>query len=145
MLEQVLEPLVGVLRRAEPRELAHGPEPPPVHAGLWAARVGEASGKAHVAFVLVQIRIAGLTYVPRSEQIRDGNPRVGVELGPAQGAFLHYAREVRLAPLCLRCPEAVLGRHGREITRVRPRRDPEARASVRSIAPPPPASAAQGP
>jgi hypothetical protein len=48
LLQQVLVALVGVLRAAEPRVLAHGPEPPPVHGGLDPARVRIVSGESEL-------------------------------------------------------------------------------------------------
>src|SRR4030067_605261 len=48
LAEQVMVPGVGVLRRPEPGELAHGPEAPPVHRGLDSAGVRVFSGEPHV-------------------------------------------------------------------------------------------------
>ncbi len=45
VLEQVAEALVGLLAGAEAGELAHGPQPPAVHGGVDAARVGELAGE----------------------------------------------------------------------------------------------------
>ena len=43
--QQLLEPFVGVRRRAEPGELAHGPQPGAVHGGVRPPGVGELPGQ----------------------------------------------------------------------------------------------------
>ena len=48
VVEQVAKALVGLLRGAEPGELAHRPQPPAVHRRIDAARVGRLSGEAQV-------------------------------------------------------------------------------------------------
>ncbi len=49
VVEQVAEALVGLLGRPEARELAHRPQPPPVHRRVDAARVGVLAGEPEVA------------------------------------------------------------------------------------------------
>src|SRR5439155_27035677 len=126
MLKQVLEALVRVLRGAESRELAHGPQPAAVHGRLRAAGIGKLAGEAEIALVLVDFRVARLPDVRGDHQIGDGNPRVGVEFRTAQGALLRDARELGLSPFLSRCFEAVLGLDEREITRAGPPCDPAA-------------------
>ncbi len=48
LVEQELEALVGLPRRAEAGELAHGPQPTAVHAGVDAARVRILAGIAEI-------------------------------------------------------------------------------------------------
>ena len=123
VLQQVFEPLVGVLRRSESGELAHGPQAPPVHARLRSPRVRELPRKPQVALVLLDVRVAGVAGVGRRQQVGDGDAGIGLEPGLAHRALLRRARQVRPAPLFLGCPEAVLGLHDREITWVWERRD----------------------
>ena len=74
--DEVLEALVGVLRRAEAGELAHRPEPAAVHRRLDAAGVGELAGQPEVPGVLARP-------VGRGEHVGNGDAGVGGELGPA--------------------------------------------------------------
>src|SRR5690606_5586277 len=93
---QVLEALVRIPRRAEARELAHGPWPRPVHGGLRAPGVGVLPREADVAEVVLPGSVRG------REHVGDGNPRVG---GEALLAELHPAErggELLLLPPLLR-------------------------------------------
>src|SRR3981189_1292701 len=60
VLQQVLEALVRVLRRSESGELAHRPQPPPVHARLRPPRVGELPRKPQRALVPLDVRVTGV-------------------------------------------------------------------------------------
>ena len=44
VIEQIAEALVGLLRRPEPRELPHRPQPPPIHARVHPARERNSPG-----------------------------------------------------------------------------------------------------
>ena len=74
---EVLEALVGVLRRAEAGEHPHRPQPAAVHRRLHAAGERELSGEPEVAEVL-----AGP--LGRSDHGGDGDARVGHELRAAR-------------------------------------------------------------
>src|SRR5205823_1201719 len=98
VLEQVLEALVGVLGRAEARELPHRPEPPAVHARLRAARVREAAGETEIAQVAIHVRLGGRARVEGTEEVGDANAGIGVELAAAERRFLRGPRDVVSPP-----------------------------------------------
>ncbi len=62
--QEELEPFVGVLGRAEPGVLAHGPQPAPVHAGVDATRVRLAPGLAEPALRIPALEIGGPVHGP---------------------------------------------------------------------------------
>src|SRR5262245_2864593 len=79
VLEQVLEALVGVLRRPEAGKLAHGPEAATVHRRLRTAGEWIDARKPDVATEIL------LATARRIEEVRDGYPRVRLEaLRPAR-------------------------------------------------------------
>ena len=73
VVEEVAEALVGLLDRAEARELAHRPQPPAVHRGVDAAGVGELARMAEVA-----VGVPALEVLLGVERL-DGLPRDGLE------------------------------------------------------------------
>src|SRR5580704_2005112 len=82
MLEQVVEALVRLLARPEPRELAHRPQPPPIHRGVDPTREGVLPGESD--------RIIGATdplrEVGGGVELADGLPGEGAE-GRLGGSF----------------------------------------------------------
>ncbi len=102
--EQVVEALVGVLGRAEARELAHRPEARPIHRGMDAARVRERPWCGEL-----RGRVESLEVVRRVKRLdRDLGER-GESLLPL-GALLH-GRPVSLIEPTLLCGFALLERH----------------------------------
>src|SRR5690606_18681267 len=94
------EALVGIARRPEARELAHGPGAGAIHGRLRAPRIGVLAGEADVP----QEVLVGA--VRRGEDVRDRNPRVGHEFLAPQGHALEGGGEHLLLPLLLRLPDA---------------------------------------
>src|SRR5580700_9272503 len=47
--QQISESLVGILSCAEAGKLSHGPQPPAIHRGVNAARIGRLAGLAEIA------------------------------------------------------------------------------------------------
>ena len=90
--EQIAEAGVGVLRGAEARELAHGPQARAVHRGMNAARIRRNAGQTQVTFGIPtgQIRLA----------IKAANRMTGGcrEIVVAFGAFLQGWLESVLLP-----------------------------------------------
>ena len=87
VVEQELEPPVGVLRGAEPREHPHGPRLAAVHRGVRAAGVGVLAGVAQVALVAPAARGEVVGAVGRLQ--RDPAHRAGFVGGrPPTGAAI---------------------------------------------------------
>src|SRR5690606_4408609 len=91
LLEQVVVPLVRLVRGAEARVLAHGPKPPAVHVRLHAPREGRLTGKAEIADGIEadRLEIVGPVEVLRIEA-------AGVETGVR--TLLLHLRGGRLLP-----------------------------------------------
>src|SRR3954454_18261909 len=92
VVEQVAEALVGLLGGAEAGELAHRPQPAPVHAGVYAARERIAAGQTDlVAVGEVGLGIERLDRHARERgegRVALGSKRVGLAplgLGPGNG------------------------------------------------------------
>ena len=73
VVEQVAEALVGLLRRPEPRELAHRPQPAAVHARVHAARERNSPGQPDAAPIgrQVGLRVQRPDRLPRERGERD--------------------------------------------------------------------------
>jgi hypothetical protein len=69
VVEEIAEALVRLLSGPEPGELPHRPQPPPVHRGIDAARVGVLARVADVALDVgaraVLLRVEGLDGLAR--------------------------------------------------------------------------------
>ncbi len=76
--EQVVEALVRLLDRAEAGELAHRPQPAPVHRGIRPAREGIGAGMADP---LLQIRTDVLGPVQRLDLLAGDGRELGLALG----------------------------------------------------------------
>ncbi len=108
VLEQVAEPLVRLLRRAEPGELAHRPEPAAVHRRVDAARERElcpaSRGRARSRH----------RRRPASRAARSRRPRSWRRARPAAPASRRSARATpprrRCAPLCRSPPSSAKSR-----------------------------------
>jgi len=126
VFQQVLEALVRVLRRSESGELAHRPQPPRYMLGCGPRVYGNCPGNPRSRWYLSTSASLGSPASAGVSKSGMGMPesvwnpawRMGSSARPGQ---------VRPAPLFLGCPEAVLGLHDREITRVWQRRDPAGR------------------
>src|SRR6266550_1774798 len=59
VLEEIAVSRVGFLGRAEPRVLAHRPEPPPIHRGLDATRVRGLARKSRIGAIRIEDRGQG--------------------------------------------------------------------------------------
>ncbi len=93
LLEEVLEALVGVRRRAEAGELPHRPEPAAVHRRLDAAGERELPGQPEVLEASRCCRSAG------GEHVRDGDAGVGDEGRTPQRRLGQDAGQILLGPL----------------------------------------------
>ena len=104
MVEQVAEALVGLLRRPEAGELAHRPQPAPVHRGIGAARVGVLAGIAEVALGVGALAV--LLRVQRPDLLAGDRLESGVAL--------RLAAVDLLEPLVRASPGARFYGHGRK-------------------------------
>ena len=89
--EQIAKAAIGILGRAEARELAHGPQPAAIHRGVNAARVRRLAGIAEIALG-IPIREVGLGVEPPNRIARDGGEfrralRRFLECGPQRVFF----------------------------------------------------------
>ena len=131
-VEQVVEALVGLLGGPEAGELAHGPQPAPVHRRVDPARVRELARAPDVG------RRIGRQVIRRVERL-DGLARDRREVGVALGARREALAEPAL--VVLRC-RAGLGGHRRP--RVRHGPAGEARSALRRSASPLPGAERTG-
>src|SRR6202035_3978748 len=79
--QKVAKALIGIFRRAEAGELAHGPEPPAMHGGVNAARVRRLAWEAQVAVRMPTSKISVGVKAP------DGISGNSGEFGLALGTF----------------------------------------------------------
>src|SRR5439155_273119 len=101
LLEQVFEPLIGIERRTEPRELPHGPELSAIAGRVNAARIRRLAGKAELSLI-VKIRQAVRSVEPFNWSQRNGSKGL-----PGFGRSFQGRLERALFPFTLRLVETV--------------------------------------
>ena len=99
VVEQVVEALVGLLAGAEAGELAHRPQPPAVHRGVDAARVGVGAGQRRSGRLGARARSRRAGRRP-CRAPRSARPRACVKRGPRPPR----AARVRLVSALRRLP-----------------------------------------